>query len=187
MIYIILVAVICTVLMAKHRRRRGGWDPRNRILPVVQGISLGALASADMAVGVISQTSDEDYRVMWVKATYALRDNTAGEGPIDIGIAHGDYTAAEVEEWMEATASWTRGNKIASEQANRLIRRIGSFAGDTTEETLNDGMPITTKLNWHIVTGQNFNLFIYNHSGAMLTTGASISVQGKALIRYTSA
>ncbi len=177
-ILILLMVGLATIRMAKKR----GWNPRNRVLPTVQTKALGTQSTLTVALGVLTQTSDEDYRLLSLKNTYSIDNLDAVDGPIDIGVAHGDYTAAEVEEWIEATASWTRNDQIAAEQANRKCRRIGTFSEDGV---LNLGRPVKTKLNWHVTTGENVNLWIYNH-GPTLQTGAVIGIQGSALIQYAN-
>jgi len=164
---------------------RRTWNQSNRVIPVRADLSLGALVNLDMVSGPVTATSTEAFRLFTVKLTWSLRDLTPGEGPIFVGLAHGDYTAAEIEEWLEATSAIQQGDKIAQEQSSRLCRRVGSFAGALAEETLNDGKPIRTKLNWMMATGQTLQMWAYNRSGATLTTGGSIVAEGTGFLRFT--
>jgi len=152
----------------------------------VDGInSLGTLADGIVTFGTLLEAADEEYRVLSVKQTWTLRDFTAGEGPIVVGVAHGDYSVTEVKECLDAQAGINRGDKIANEQADRLVRVVGSFPGLDTNEVLNDGKPITTKLNWHIPEGKTLVPFAWNKGGeANLGTGAEVQTFGNALIRY---
>ncbi len=170
--------------MGKSKPKRRKWDDRLRVVPLIQQKSIGTLADVTLVLAVASQTTDEDYRVLSTKCTWTARDLTAGEGPLDVGWCHSDYSQAEVEECIEATASWLRNDKVANEQANRLVRRVGSFSGVGTHEVLNDGKPIHTKLNWRIGEDQFLHYYVYNHSGAPMTTGAEIGIQGTALIQF---
>ncbi len=146
----------------------------------------GLSTTADKIALIASLTiaSDEEYRALSVKLAWAVRDLTAGEGPFFVGLAHGDYTAVEVEEWFEAAAAISRGDKIANEKNSRLCRMVGVFNGLLTNESLNDGKPITTKLNWHIPEGKTLNIWVYNDSGGAFTTGANLPVSGWLTLRY---
>ncbi len=149
-------------------------------------LALSTLASKDLISALFSETMEEAGRVASVDLTWSMNDFTdeVGDGPIVVGLAHSDYTNAEMEEAIEAgSGSWGRGNQIAREQANRKVRTVGVF--DTTGvalslDHLNDGLPIKTKLNWYLATGQTISIWAYNAGSAALTTGASVSVLGHA-------
>ncbi len=145
---------------------------------------LGTLVDQTALIGTLSIASDNEYRALSMNMTYSVRENTAGEGPIHVGLCHGDYTAAEVEQWFESTASISRGDLIANEQANRRCRQVGTFNGLASEESLNDGKPIRTKLNWVIPEGKTLNAWLYNDSGANLSGGAKVPIMGDLIIRY---
>ncbi len=171
--------------MAKHqRRRRRKWGSDMARIRLDSVPILGTLADKDMLIASLTIASDEEYRALSVALTWALRGLTAGEGSIIVGLAHGDYTAAEVEEWFEAAAAISRGDKILNEQNSRLCRQVGTFSGVAAAEVLNDGKPITTKLNWHIPEGKTLNIWVYNNSGGPLTTGAALPVNGFLTLRY---
>ncbi len=130
--------------------------------------------------------ADGAYRVKSATYVWSKKNATGAEGPITVGYAHSDYSVTEIKECIEAQASINVGNKVAQEQANRLVRIIGQFPGASTEETLNDGRPIHTKLNWLIPIGMQLNIFAYNDSGATLTTGMLIDGTGVLWIKDSS-
>jgi len=169
-IFLILTMLVWPA-MAKRRPKR-----RFTLRPVRGSgqLTLSTLASATALTGTMWGAADGAYRVMSVSRTWALRALTAGEGPIHVGYAHGDYTVTEIKEFIENSAAISVGDKIAQEKANRLIRVIGSFNGLSTNEVLNDGKPMKTRLNWFIPIGTVLNQFAYNDSGATLTTGAVV-------------
>lgn len=107
---------------------------------------------------------------------------TAGEGPIVVGVAHSDYTDAEIEEVLENVGSWDEGDMIDQEKARRLVRRIGQINSPATAEDglLNDGKPLKIKLNWLLTTGQTLSFFAFNKGGSSLTTGSYLVVEGHA-------
>jgi len=103
-------------------------------------------------------------------------------GPIMCGIAHSDYSDAEIEAWIESsTKSWNRGALAEQEIDNRLIRRVGIFTPIVSlgAEVLNDGKPIKTKLNWPLMSGQGLKVWAYNMgSSPLATTDPNFHVQG---------
>ena len=184
-IHILLMVGLATIRMAKGRRSRRRWGPNMARIRLNSVPGLSTTADKTALIASLTIASDEEYRALSVKLTWALRDLTAGQGPFFVGLAHGDYTAIEVEEWFEAAAAISRGDKIANEKNSRLCRLVGVFNGLATNESLNDGKPISTKLNWHIPEGKTINIFVYNDSGAPFTTGASMPVSGFLTLRYT--
>ncbi len=172
-------------MAAKRRGRR--WNPNNFISRVRDSAQLSTLAGNTPIVFAVVTTGDTAYRAISLKATYTLSDFTAGEGPIHVGLAHGDYTATEVDEWFESQSLMTRGDKIVQEQSNRLCRMVGTFSGLGDAETLNDGKPIRTKLNWQMSIGSAINVWIYNAGSGTLTTGAEVDTVGQIFGRWNSA
>ncbi len=138
-----------------------------------------ALASKDVALTVFDETVNERTLVSSIVATYSNKGLTpeAGVGPIMVGICHSDYTAAEVEAFIETTGSWDEGDLVQQEVAARKIRRIGVFEEDSAleTETLNDGKPIKTKLNWILNQGQTLSLWTYNMGTAPVSTTAPVA------------
>ncbi len=171
------------VLMAKGRKRQ--WGPNDANIPVFNSQAIGALANADLISGELIGVADEEYRALSLKLVWANKGTTVGEGPLVVGVAMGDYTAAEIEEWLEATTAMSRGDMIAGEQADRRCRRVGVFGNEGVAEVLNDGKPITTRLNWHIPEGKTIAVWGYNQSGATLTTGQVITQQGSVRLRWS--
>ncbi len=144
---------------------------------VNETLSLGTLAATTLVGVDFDEVVNGRTLVSSIVAAYSLADvvAAANRGPILVGIAHGDYTDAEIEEVIELTQSWNEGDKVAQEVAKRLVRRIGVFS-DTLEaedtEVLNDGKPIKTKLNWILNDGETLRLWGYNTGTAALAAGA---------------
>ncbi len=188
---ITIVITLCALAVAglaglakrrSTRRKMGQYIKGNIDLDV----SLGTLASR---TGIVTSTSDvvnETTLVSSVQATYSLSGATSGDniGPCQVGIAHPDYSLAEIEAWIEQTSSWNVADLVAQETSNRKIRRVGTLGvpaavGETS--VLNDGKPIKTKLNWLIYTAQGLGFWIYNDGGAAFaTTDPNFHVEGHA-------
>jgi len=146
--------------------------------PVNEQISLGTLADEV----VVSQTLLNLEQQAWISSadlTWALREFTAGEGPIQVGLAAGSLTVTEIKEGLEASPS-SQSDVTANEQAKRRIRDAGSFNGSGAIEVLNDGKPIRSKIRWMAgMNAMDVDFWAKNRGGAALTTGAVIEVTGK--------
>ncbi len=184
----IIILGILLMLMAK---KRGGGRKRPNFSKYVRGrvdeqVSMTTLAPKTLVSALFDENVDEEMRISSIKATWSLSDLTEGSGigPIQVGIAHGDYTDAEIEEVIENTGSWDRGDLIAQEIAKRKIRTVGVFPttlSGTGVAVLNEGRQITTKLNWLLQTGQTVRVWAYNQgSNAVATTVPIVSLQGHA-------
>jgi len=148
----------------------------------------GALATLDVVSNAMINASVDTYRLISVKASYAWVDiQVVADDGMTFGLAHSDYTAAEVEECLEAIAAIDRGDKIAQEQSNRLVREIGSIESldstGTGSRVFADGRQVHTRLNWFMSIGDQLNLWIRNASGIVWTTGSSISMNGVIWIK----
>jgi len=178
-----LLFLMILIMMAKKRGR--GRRSMGRYIrgTVDEEIALGALAAKDVANSAFDEVVNERTLVSSIVAAYALQGYTltTNDGPIMVGISHGDYSSAEIEAWIESTDSWNEGDLVAQEVAGRKIRRIGVFdtpQADTESLSLNDGKPIKTKLNWILNQGQTLNLWCYNMGAGPITTGATVQAQG---------
>jgi len=168
--------------MAQHGKKR-------KYRPYLKGqieldIGLGTLAADTLILEPAGDSVDEETWLSSVKALYALQDFTAttGDGPIIIGLAHSDYSAAEIEQWIESTGSWSKYDLVQQEIAKRKIRRIGTFQQNVQPENLevmNDGRPLTTKCGWMLGSGQTVEFWCYN-AGLALTTGSQVQIRGHA-------
>ncbi len=135
-------------------------------------LSLGTLASKTLISANFDESPEEQTLISSIVCTWTLDNLGADQGPIQVGVAHSDYSTAEIEAVLENLASWDRGSKVEQEIAKRLVRQIGTFAqpGADGDLSLNDGMPIKTKLNWVLNTGDTLKMWAYNLSGAALAT-----------------
>ncbi len=153
-------------------------------------LDLGTLAANALVSGILGNTVTERTLVSSVVATWALSDMTinAGDGPILCGVAHSDYSDAEIEAVIENTGAWAEGDLIAQEIAKRKVRQIGKFDQSSSEggvfsgaSVLNEGRPIKTKLNWILTTGQTLRFWAYNTGdSALATTDPDMTVNGHA-------
>ncbi len=177
-----LFLILVLVLAAKRGRgRRRKFNLRrvrlNPEMPLLTPASDIVVLQAMTAVAVST------YRAISVKVMWTLMNLTSGEGPVTVGLAHSDYTVTEIKECLEAQAGIDPGNKVEQERANRMVRVVGSFSGGGGGQTLNDGKPISTKLNWLIAIGRTVVMWAYNEDTATLTTGAVLNVSGNLWVK----
>lgn len=165
--------------MAKHPTRRR----QPLFVPTIKAShAVGALAANDAGVTPFTQLLDQEVFAISMDVLPVFHGATTTEGPLLIGVAHSDYSAAEIEEAIEASGSWERGDKIANEQSRRKVRVIGSFVYDATSGNMNDGRKIRVKLGFVIEDGKGLSLWVYNDSSATLTTGGIVELTGKAFL-----
>ncbi len=147
---------------------------------------LSTLAGRTLLGKAVTETVNERTFVSSIRATWSLNEFTKGTdvGPIQVGVAHSDYSDAEIEEWLETTASWNEGDLVQQEVGSRRCRNVGVFEvpfGAAESRFLNDGKPITTKLGWILLQGQTVKLWAYNlGAAALLTTDPNVLVVGHA-------
>ncbi len=168
------------LVMARKRSSRG----RNFVaIPFQTALTLGTLA--DLTAFITSTVSGfgEDIYVLSVDALWALHTHTAGEGPISVGLAHGDLTVTEIKENLQAEMT-DPDDIIAKERSRRPVRKSGIFSGLNTEEALANGEQIRTKVKFSVGDGHNLNAWAFNQSGAALTTGTVIQVIGTIYGRW---
>jgi len=145
---------------------------------VNESLLLGTLAPDTLILDTFDEVVPEKSLISSIVATWSLDAITSPQGPILFGVAHSDYTAAEIEEVLENTGSWSAGSKVEQEIAKRLVRIIGTFVTDeasaATDVVWNDGKPVKTKLNWSLQTGQTLKMWAYNISTAALSGAAPL-------------
>ncbi len=159
--------------MAKKGRNMKGYLKGS----IDETIDLGTLAANTLVAGDNSQTTTERTLVSSIECTYSIDKLVAAQGPIVFGVAHSDYTDAEIEAVIENTGSWNSGDKVQSREiAKRLVRQIGILVGmgdsGNLDVKFNQGRPVKTKLNWMLNTGQTLQYWAYNASDAALSTSA---------------
>lgn len=153
---------------------------------VDEALNLSTLAAGTLISAVFDNTVNERTLISSVDAIYSLSGYTpaAGDGPIMVGLAHSDYSDAEIQAVIDATLSWNEGDLIAQEVAKRRVRRVGIFdtpADATQTVSLNDGKKIKTKLNWIMTQQQTLRLWAMNMgSSALATTNPLVLCEGKA-------
>ncbi len=187
LIWAALAAIIGYIALAKRGRGRGKRRMGRYIRGNIdEGVGIGTLAGVTLISTTFDETVNERTLVSSIVATWAISNWTAiaSNGPFLVGVAHVDYSAAEIEAVIENTGSWDEGDLVQQEVANRKVRIVGTLvpAGSAAESSrLNDGRPVKTKLNWILNQGDTLQAWVYNTgSVATATTTPTLRVQGHA-------
>ncbi len=148
-------------------------------------MDLGTLAAKTLISVTLGGSVEERTLITSIVNTWSLADftNAIGDGPIAVGVAHSDYSDAEIEAVLELTGTWKEGDLTAQEIGRRKVRRVGSFQSSVADSqgiaVLNDGKPIKTKLNWILTTGKSLKIWAYNEGdSALATTDPDLTVIG---------
>ncbi len=141
-------------------------------------LAIGSLVAGDVIKEDFGQTVKNRVWAKYSKGFWTWDGVTVDLAPLVGGHAHGSYTAAQIEECLEAQAMWDQGNKVAQEQGRRKVRRTAAFSGNETEEIANDGKPIFRKLGFYIEDGETLSLWARNSGGSTIPTGSSLRFSG---------
>lgn len=180
-IFILLVAILGMARKPTKRRRF-----TLRRVRISNEVVMGTLGSDTAITGSLTGATVNGYRMVTAKLTWSIMGGTTGQGPVTVGFAHSDYSVAEIKACLESFASIDQGDKIAQELSNRLVRIVGTISmGGGNMNILNNGLPISTKLNWKIGIGDSVNIFAFNENVAPLTTGTVLNTQGNLWVRDT--
>ncbi len=168
----------------RQYRRKGGKRGKYIKGNVDELLTLTGLVANTLVGTQFDDSVNERTFISSLVASYSISNFTLGtdDGPIMVGVAHSDYSDAEIEAVIEVTGSWNEGDLIAREVGQRLVRVIGIFraTGAATETmTLQEGKMIRTKLGWILLQSQSLRLWAYNLGTSNLaTTAPTIRVQG---------
>ncbi len=161
------------------KRNKSGKNRRHFVaIPFSNAMALGTLADETVQATGLTPVFGEDIYIISVDITAIIRDLTGGEVPLYIGLAHGDLSVGEILEALNAEVI-NPDDIIARERARRPVRKIGGFAdGIGVNLSLNDGRKIRQKVGFSVGEGFSLDVWIKNQSGATLTTGAILEIDG---------
>ncbi len=173
-------------------KKRGN---RNFVVIGVAGTqALGTLANDTVIKNALtSAVLEEDLYVISTDLSVTVTGLTAGEGhPMTTGVSHSDYTVAQVLENLD-NEMLGPGNKIEQEQSRRSVRKMGvmhsegGLSGSATDLVAigRDGSRIIRqKCKFLVSSGKALDIFMWNRSGAALTTGAIMRWSGNIYGRW---
>ncbi len=135
----------------------------------------GALAALDVInVGTqIDIGREQGKRITKMQISGGWHGATPGEGPVAWGFSTG-LTAAEVEETLESDPQ-SSFDVPAQEETMRPVFPMGIIDMITADGVFNNGLPFDVNLNWSVREGAGLDVWFYNISGAVLTTGLTLA------------
>ncbi len=173
--------------VAKHNKprkypRKGSFGLRE--VRFTKSLALSTLGSLIVIPLTLTGAADGAYRCVSVSVSWSIVGMTAGDGPIVCGFNHSDYTVTEIKECLEISNSISVGLKVEQEKANRWVRPVGSL--EESQDDLNDGRPIKTRLNWLMPIGKSVEMFAFNTGVAGMNTGAVLKCTGSMWVKDSS-
>lgn len=172
-------------MAAKRGRRPRTTRRRNFVaIPFEMELALGTLAKDTLLSGVVL-TFGEDLFCISIDCLWSIEDPTTSEGPVQVGVSHGDLTDSEVLEALDASLT-DPDDIIAKERSRRPVRRVGAFPlAVATAEVLNHGVQVRTPLRFSIGDGHSLDVWALNAGqNANLTTGARVRAAGTLYGRW---
>ncbi len=175
----ILMLLVLALGLAKHKGKRGR-RAMGRFIPgnIEENLSLGTLASGALVSDLWDESVNETTRISSIVVAWSMDLLTPGQGPFRFGVAHSDYTDAEIQEVIDNSGSWDTGNKISQEIGKRLVRTIGTMVGEGSvaagDVRFNDGKPLKTKLNWILNSGDTLRMWVQNRSASAISTSVPV-------------
>ncbi len=148
--------------------------------------NLGALTSLTASTNalLIDGARDQGVKLLKLKAAISLRNKTAGEGPITVGIAIG-VSAAEIAEAIVADPQGISDDPALQRSQRRVfpIWYFGKEVANTAD--LSEG-PVKkledVDIPWKMIEeGLNMFWYAFNHDSSDLTTGTSIDIVSVAV------
>ncbi len=145
---------------------------------------LGALATLDVALlgGSYDAALVEDFRIFKMDYWMNISPNQATvilDGPVIIGIAAGNLTAAEIEQSLEAIP--LNADATALEESNRPVWPLETFLIPDADNA--DNSDLTRKgsinLRWTFQNPSGWVWWAYNLSSFNLITGSTVVTLAK--------
>ncbi len=157
------------------------------VLPVEGSLALSTLGDgAVLLANVHTGEFTEDFFCIGGDLQVSARALASGQGtPSSWGVAHGDYSVAEVQEHL-AVSLLGPANKIEQERSRRLVRNVNSFESDPNEvdQIRSTDGKTRFKARFMIQDGNHLNIWFKNRSGVAFTTGGILEWSGKIYGRW---
>ncbi len=124
----------------------------------------------------------EDFRLLKTEAFLGLSGATFvdADGPIIIGMADNELSAAEIAECLVADGPLDRNDNVSSEQSMRPVWPLWSMPFTAADTNLNPTVALRdTKVRWTFSNPEGFAFFVSNLGTSPLTTGGVVSLFAK--------
>ncbi len=138
-----------------------------------------ALSTLAASTGLVNSIADinQNYKAVSMHGVWSLTTLTAGDGPIMYGIADGEYSLAEIEQYLEATVVDKR-DAPETEQVSRAVQVLGALGTDLQTVYSKDRVVLPT-----FREDKGFIAWVHN-AGIAMTTGALLKFRGRFFGRW---
>ncbi len=168
------------------KKRRGARRSRRfQVIKVQQSADLGTLVT-NVGLKTVLWDITQDAYVIAADLTWTLFGMDLLDGPVDVGLAHGDLTNSEIVNALDASPK-SDSDIIALELTRRPVRLVGTFPQPENTgagKTLNDGKKIRTKCRFAITGATDLVFFGVNRGVQPLTVDTTLAVAGKVYINW---
>ncbi len=162
-----------------------GKDGKGVIITELRALNLGALDDGDAKIISTKLAIADDFRMLKSQVSALATAIATGEAVgLMFGLADGDLSAVEVAAAVQAQGPLDSNDSVTADVAMRPVWLLGAI--DTNERTnraffrgAEDSTLLVAKPRWTFGTTKSWNWFVFNHSGATLTTGLTVRVIAK--------
>ncbi len=169
--------------MAKHRKSGGRKSSKFFAYPIEVDVTLSTLGAGVVTSGAMTALGVTKAYCISADVTWSIDGLTEDEGPLRVGLFNGNLSNTEVSEKLDARPT-SQSDIIAMERSRRPVRPAGKFAGNETNEVLNEGKSIRTKLGFIIDEGVELEAYVRNDGSGALTTGAIAHASGTLYMKW---
>ena len=161
-------------------RRKGGRNKVTRkwFTAKVRGSQPLLTLANDTALTQTLLDIDDDCFLYSANIAITIRNATALEGPIVVGLASNSMSVGNIIEALDASPT-ARDDRVALERSSRPVRRFGVFQVLSINENLNNGLEVYQKLLFPMSQSRALNQFAVNRAGGALSTGAVVDFFGR--------
>ncbi len=145
-------------------------------------LSIGALTNNQAAVNAskIDSARKNGFRVLRTEYWFRWVNATIGEGPIMCGVAFAQGTSSIPVAILADPQSSGSGDKIAQDEAMQPVFPLADLFADAVGDQVSTKTAVQVfKPRWSVIEGESMNWFVFNHSGATLTTGSTLKIFAK--------
>ncbi len=165
----------------KPTRRRRGF----RAVRVDVALDIGALAAAAITSGILVTNGTETIYLISADLTWSYAEHAAGQGTMECGLAHGDYSNTEITEWYNEGSVLIHDDKIVIEKSRRQCREAVTLQGSLAQEVANDGKAIRTPLRFTLESGQTLSMWVRNNDPNAFSGNTLVRCSGTLFYRVT--
>lgn len=154
---------------------------------LTESITLGTLGDQTALLSASGTTMKEPSHLIKVRMGHVqIQALTASQGPLWFGVANGDVDASQIAQAIAVNPDNSRDDdQVALASRLRNFQVLGIIGGDPAAPTIRNYVDITDKeINMRLPDGNELNFFVYNVTGAALTTGATILASMQVLGRW---